>query len=104
MGSSARGIGGARPGIEETELAEQRALVEYRYQRLAPVGRAGEDGDAAADDSEEFVARIAAPEEHFVARHTADTGSGTQGLQCFRGERTEELGGLEDASLSHDNA
>ena len=43
--SSARRVGRARAVVEEAELAEQRALLEHRDERLAPVGRRVSDRD-----------------------------------------------------------
>ena len=98
------GIGGTGTVVEETELAEQRSLVEHGDERLTAVGRPGQDGDASADDPEELVGVVAASEEHFVASDAPDGRRRPQRLQCFRWERTEELGRFEDASLGHDIA
>ena len=94
-------VGRARALVEEPELAEERALVEHRDQRLATVGRTGEDRDPPVDDAEQLRRRVALAEEHLVARDRADRRLLTERLERVGRQRAEQLGGLEDAAFRH---
>lgn len=87
--------------VEQPELAEERAFVEYRHQRFATVGGAGQDRDLAVDYAEELRRRVALAKQDLVAGDRPHGRLLAEHLEGVGRQRAEQLRGLEDAAFRH---
>src|SRR5262249_22621964 len=83
--------------VEERELTEERALLEYRNDRLAPGRDLRTDRHAAAHDAIELGRSLALVEQHLVPREGTCRGRPFENLPRAERERSEQLDVVEQS-------